>query len=462
MNAQTNKRTRGMKSAVALLLSLLALLQPFLARAGDVNSGQPMDHPMIKREINRVLGYQPMPEGMINILLLGFDNKKKAYSHTDTMIVLAINTREHRADLVSIPRDTLAYVPGTRGVYKLNGAVNVGGERAGKPARSPEGFAAVSDTISWILGGVPIHHYISVDLDALEAIGDEMGGIDFYVTMDYWGGGRHYRKGMQHLDGHGIVAYVQARTNATMQRGRDLARTGRQREMLTALFLKLLKNPKLLLSLLEGTSENPAIREGYFSDIKIADLPELLGITLSFAPTAGDDSADVFHSHVLKGSMRYAFDNWNISFLDQEHRKAVIREVFQIDVPELEYVSFRHANWLQNHGFTAIRAITASETMQASLDGHPLPAGENEELLKARDRFEQALLEARGLFLLAAYTMDKDDTRLMAAAAKELQKAANTLAPMVSYPEPGKKIIWRYAQSYDRDRLVNEVYVNFR
>jgi len=458
--------------SLTLFLIILVLAMPVCGVAEvAATDAPPTDNPLINVEANRVTDYLQIPDGIINILLLGIDSdaegKDYTYrveeSHTDTMIVLAANLKENKVDLISVPRDTMAYVPGTRGVYKLNCAINVGGTRAGKPARSPEGFEAVRDTITWVLGGIRIDHYLAVDMEAMAAIGDAIGGIDFNVEMNYRGEKRRYKAGMQHLDGQGMVDYFRARTNATISPGSDLARTGRQRALLMALLKKLMTNQKLLLQLIQGTSENPTIRNGFFTDIGIMDIPTMLQTVLMLANGMNaENRASSMQGHVIKGTYRNAFGNWKFTFTDQENRRAVIKEVYGVDVPELKYVSYPYAKWLYESGFKAIRHLSAAAGIIAFIEAKGDALKHDDKLTAAMESFNLAYRDTQKAFIRAAQTMSDEDTRLMSAVANRLMDTGNTLARMIAYPKRGGKVDWKLAKYHDDDRLVNEVYVNFR
>ena len=56
------------------------------------------------------------------------------------MIVLSINTKTKKVDLISLPRDTYANIPGVEGIYKLNASIDCGG---GWP--TAEGFEKVCE-----------------------------------------------------------------------------------------------------------------------------------------------------------------------------------------------------------------------------------------------------------------------------------------------------------------------------
>ena len=80
---------------------------------------------------------------IVNVLLIGVDyaeeretwNGKHEY-HSDVMIIAAINFDENRVDLISLPRDTYAKIPGVDGIYKLNASLNCGGGLRRRAARA--------------------------------------------------------------------------------------------------------------------------------------------------------------------------------------------------------------------------------------------------------------------------------------------------------------------------------------
>jgi len=457
--------------SLASFLAVIILAFPTLGFAEiSVHDAMVTDNPLINVEAGRTADYLDIPEGTINFLLMGLDSEEKDYDyhveeiHTDAMIVLAVNPKANKVDMISIPRDTMAYVPGTRGVYKLNGAINVGGTRAGRQAKSPEGFEAVRETVSWVLGGIRIDHYLAVDMEAMAAIGDAMGGVDFDVEMSYAGKDKKvYQAGLQHLDGQGIVDYFQARRNATVDPGSDLARTGRQRALLSAIIRKLIANPALLLSLIQGSNSSETIREGFFTDMNLLDLPALIQFSLKLTGYLNSSDTDgSFQSHVLSGAYRVAFGNWKFTFTNQDHRRAVIRQVYGVDVPELKYVSYSYAKWLYTSGFRAIRHLSAADGIRSYLDANPDKLTGDKALAEALDSFNLYYSKTQDAFILAAETMNGKDTRFMTILANKLKDAGNTLARLIAYPKKDGEVVWRMARYHDEDRLINEVYVNFR
>ncbi len=459
------RTTRG---RLALLLAALLTVNSTVVFAAE---NEPVyENPLLNPEANRIMQYTPVEGNIINVLLLGLDRDRQFPSsggketHSDSMMVLAINAEQERADLISTPRDMVAYVPGTRGLYKLNGAVNVGGNRAGQPPQSREGLEAARDTMVWVMGGIQIHHVVAVSPGALRAIGDAMGGIEFDMDMSYRGGsGKTYRKGMQHLDGTGIVDYVGARQNASIGRGSDIARTGRQREMLLAIAQKILSDRALLLSLLDAVYSDPDIKDGFFTDMSAADLLRvMLSLFSLFVSGNGKDRGELINSHVFDGRYRSALGGWNFTFIDAQKRVEIIREVYGVTVPELQYTSYAYLAWLHESGFNTVRYLSAAEKLIAHAEENPELFEDDEAAVQALAVFRETWRETRALFAAAAESMDKEETKRMKAVSSQLVKEGDVLGRLMAYPGKKSRVAWRTALMHDNDPLVNEVYVNFR
>ncbi|MDO4573073.1 MAG: LCP family protein, partial [Clostridia bacterium] len=102
-------------------------------------------------------------QNIVNVLVIGVDyaEERETWSgkheyHSDVMMVLAINFDENRVDLISLPRDTYAKIPGVDGIYKLNAAINCGG---GFEDPNGGGFLKTCEAASWMLGGIPVDYY---------------------------------------------------------------------------------------------------------------------------------------------------------------------------------------------------------------------------------------------------------------------------------------------------------------
>ncbi len=390
--------------------------------------------------------YIPLEKNIKNFLLLGIDKSDAAAEkgsdyHTDAVLVIAVDFDEDKIDLVSLPRDTLTYVPGIKGIYKLNAAINCGG------GKTEEGFAKACEAASWVLGGIRIDNYFAVDMNAMAAIGDAIGGVDFELEMSYTGTFGKYGKGMQHLDGHGIVDYLRARKNASAN-SNDLGRTSRQRELITALIEKVMTDKRCINSALDAVLD---IEDGFFTNASMADM-------LSIAQTATKTDLSAVGSHVITGRYLTALANWNFTFTDQDNRKAVIKDVYGVDVPELKYVSYAYTKWLMADGFKIVRYLAAAKRLREEIGDRyaaSMSAGQKEAL----DAFDAAYERTADAFDAAADTMSQKDTSAMASAGRELVREGNALYGQF---ESIEKPVWASGQYWYADRMINEIDVNFR
>jgi len=110
-----------------------------------------------------------LPSGTFNIALLGVDKRPtRNFRNTDVIIIASVNLNIPAVTLLSIPRDTPAYVPGV-GVMKINQAYAVGG---------PDLF---KQTIRYNFG-LDVEHYAAVNFTSLVRAVDVLGGVDVFVT----------------------------------------------------------------------------------------------------------------------------------------------------------------------------------------------------------------------------------------------------------------------------------------
>lgn len=403
---------------------------------------------------NTLTEYTTLPENMLNILLLGIDFGHDGYwgsghktaledCHTDAVLVISVHLDTKKIDFISLPRDTLTYVPGIRGIYKLNAAFNCG-------TTVEDGLYRASQAASWVLGGIKIDEYCAVDMNMMEKLGDAMGGIDFDLEMSYRGhSGTRYYKGLHHLDGTGIMDYLRSRTNATVK-SNDIGRTGRQRALMIAIFEKLKQDPTLLWKVIQTALDNT---DGFFTSEGIngasllSTIPFLLGL----------NEQDI-GSYVITGKYRTALKGWNFTFTDQENRQKVIKEVYGIDVSPLPYVDYDYAKWLVDSGFHTIHILSVANELNAflaTLEEKDM----NAENLTLIQTFQTNYTDTQNAFEAAALSMNKEDTKSMLAARKALQKAGDAVAEALQYPD---KLPWSTGKYWYRDPYINEIMLDWR
>ena len=228
--------------------------------------------------------------GAMNVLLLGSDSRdpdKTADSRTDTIMLLHLDADHQRAEVISIPRDTWAFVPksadGRHGntMAKINSAYAWGGTPL--TVQTVESFT-----------GVHIDHVTLVDFAGFEQVVNALGGVDLKIEKtitSIHAPHRRFQKGTQHLDGAAALDYVRQRYQFT---DGDFSRERHQREFLQALLdqaasIGTLSNPAKLNSFLQAVTRSVTVDKD-FDLVNVAlELRDLRSDDLTFlgSPSAG-------------------------------------------------------------------------------------------------------------------------------------------------------------------------------
>ena len=171
----------------------------------------------------------------LNLLIMGTDviygekgQPLERSGRSDVMVLAKLDPFLCRMNLLSIPRDTMAEVPGY-GLQKINAANFYGG---GKLAKK---------TVSRFFG-VLIDAYVSIDTRGLIKLIDLLGGVDIYVGKDMYYVDRaghlsiNLKKGWHRLSGKESQDYVRYRKDDPLG---DVGRVGRQQQFLESLFKRL-------------------------------------------------------------------------------------------------------------------------------------------------------------------------------------------------------------------------------
>ncbi len=271
-----------------------------------------------------------MMQNIVNVLLIGVDysEERETWSgkheyHADVMMVAAINFDENRVDLISLPRDTYAKIPGVNGIYKLNASLNCGG---GYQATGGAGFLKTCEAASWMLGGIPINYYYAVTMPAVKQLVDTVGGVDYNLDLSFKMAGRNYSAGPTHLNGQGVLDYLRVRKN--VQGSGDLNRVNRQKKMMVALF-ESMQEQNLILKI-------PDILSSFSGQLYTNCTLNQTAALTKFAYTLDSDNIGMYS---MGGSITNIF-NWNFCLTDQSNRVKIVKAVYDVDVPkELEYTA---------------------------------------------------------------------------------------------------------------------------
>lgn len=117
----------------------------------------------------------PEFEHIHNILLIGIDSRSKSYSkdgsgsRADIIMILTVNEKDGTIKLLSIARDSYAYIPGFSDPQKINGAMTYGG---------PELLMATIENSLRI----ELNDYAFVNFYHMEKVIDSVGGVYAYVS----------------------------------------------------------------------------------------------------------------------------------------------------------------------------------------------------------------------------------------------------------------------------------------
>jgi polyisoprenyl-teichoic acid--peptidoglycan teichoic acid transferase len=210
---------RQLVSLVAALAAGVAGLGVATLQAMPAASAPVMQIGEAHAEFDPVLdGSQP-----IFILVLGSDARPGTAMERglcDSIHILGINPRMHRASLVGIPRDSYVPVSGG-GTNKINVACAQGG---------PETMVATVEDLT----GVTFDYYVITGFGGFSQIFDGLGGLRIDVPYDFEGhAGTVFAEGPQVLNGAQALEY--SRTRKTLSHG-DFDRSMNQGRVMSAAF----------------------------------------------------------------------------------------------------------------------------------------------------------------------------------------------------------------------------------
>ena len=400
-----------------------------------------------------------MMQNIVNVAFIGVDYAEERLTgyagkaednafHADVILILAINFDENRVDLISIPRDTYANIPGVKGIYKINASLDCGG---GLFAENGAGFEKVCEAAEWMLGGIPVDYYYAVTMPAVKQLVDAVGGVDYDLELNFKIQGRSYKKGQQHMDGQAVLDYLRVRKSSrtNMDTG-DQARVERQKRMLVAIYEKVREQDMLrliptLLTTLEGVSTN-------------LNLSQMLALANYGRSAVG---ADQIHMYTMGGASRQSEDTpWNFVFTDQEDRIALIETVYGVTAEPEACCSYAHLLYLERYGFESIRTQSIVREMCAAVDPDALDAEQRElyeAVLAGQETLQQRMDEAAA-FLVETPKPSAEPCVAARTEARRLQKAADAFAEAYGCELPH----WRVQDDWWNDTYINDVTVDFR
>jgi LCP family protein required for cell wall assembly len=193
--------------------------------------------------------------GTVYVLVMGSDERHDANGkivsgdvpHSDTMILLALDTDHHAARMLSVPRDLLVSIPGYGPGHRINEAYTLG-----TVDHLPGGGAALAVRTMEQLTGINVPFYAVTTFDGFRQVVDAVGGVQIdadrpITDHQYPGQGNDYMPiyipaGLQLMDGARALEFVRSRHDDPLS---DFGRNQRQQKLMRALSQKLLQPERL-------------------------------------------------------------------------------------------------------------------------------------------------------------------------------------------------------------------------
>lgn len=198
----------------------------------------------------------------VSILIMGVDSNNHRdnaeNARTDALMLATFNKAEKSINLLSIPRDSLVYIPEVGYEDKINHAHSFGGTKA------------AVETVENLLD-IPVDYYVKVNFHAFVDVVDSLNGIEVEVPYELTESNSmdkrdaiHLMPGVQNVDGEEALALARTRKlDSDIQRGK------RQQEILEAIIGKSTSVNSVLNydDLLEAVGDNMTTNMT-FSDMK--------------------------------------------------------------------------------------------------------------------------------------------------------------------------------------------------
>lgn len=271
MSEKKKRKRQGVKRAskskkifLTLLGILLAIILVVVGVGAkmyyDVKSTADDAYETVKRDGSEKRQVNLSEQDPFSVLLLGVDTGalgRTEQGRSDTMMVATMNPSTNESLLVSLPRDTYAEIVGHNTEDKINHAYAFGG-------------AAMSmDTVEKLVD-IPINHYITINMEGIEALVDAVGGIEVNNPFEFTYEGTTFPKGSQELDGELALKYSRMRYDDP---NGDYGRQERQRQIITGVSKKVLSTNGLTnyQSILTTMGENVK------TDLSFTDMRTLMG-----------------------------------------------------------------------------------------------------------------------------------------------------------------------------------------
>ncbi|MGK3149853.1 LCP family protein [Staphylococcus shinii] len=255
------KNKRSLKKVIAILFIALAII--VLCAVGYIffkltTLNNSINNPLDRKHSE--LRDRPLKDGEpISIALFGIDSDEVRASEnggqrSDSIVLLSINPKDKKTEMISVPRDTHAKIVGKGIEEKINHAYAYGGpDMAVKSVEK--------------LMNVPIDHYAAINMDGVSTLIDEVNGVDVVSNGDFVAQNYTFSKGQKyHMYGKEALAFMRSRKEAGA--GGDEGRQARQQLVIEAVAKKSI-NPS---SIPKINSIFDAVENNVKTDLSLTEL----------------------------------------------------------------------------------------------------------------------------------------------------------------------------------------------
>lgn len=293
---------------VVFLLGALGLTFIFSPRGAQLGSNKSEDKKTENEEPKKVSVFDE-DKDIVHILLIGVDQSEVTYvtdnsQRADTIMLLSIDPKIDKVQILSIPRDTYIKIKGYDN-YKMNAAYARGG--LDLQVEMVEDFLDVD-----------IDHYITVNYDAVKELVDAIGGVEVYTPKYKYTDPStippleiDFEEGLHLLDGEDSVKYLRIRK---IYKNQDIDRIKAQQDFIMKIFDKM-QSPSLILKLPKLVS---IANRNIETDLSYGELAFLAYYGLSL------DKSDI-NMTALEGS-RYIRNHIDYYKIDKNYAQGVVRD----------------------------------------------------------------------------------------------------------------------------------------
>ena len=273
-------------------------------------------------------------QSLITVLCMGIDSREEnleagemgSGGQSDANFLLVIDEANHRLSVIAIPRDTMTDID----LYDMHGQYfdTVPAQLALQYAYGDGGELScelMEKAVSNLMYGLPIHAYVSINMNAIQVLNDAVGGLTVEALEDISKPGLSVKKGKSvTLTGEQARTYV--RTRNTEENYSAVSRLQRQKQYLLAFISKAFSAVREDLTL-------PLSMFHMITDYMVTDISASEVTYLATAAIGCSFTGDSFYT--LPGEQRLG-DYYEEFYMDEDALYDLILEVFYIEETDLE------------------------------------------------------------------------------------------------------------------------------